>query len=34
MIAKIGRGSNLDGALIYNQLKVGKQNGQILLPIG
>lgn len=31
MIAKIGRGSNLYGALAYNQLKVEKENGQILL---
>ncbi|TDE53318.1 conjugal transfer protein MobB [Flavobacterium sp. GT3P67] len=30
MIAKIGRGSNLHGALAYNQLKVEKENGQIL----
>lgn len=30
MIAKIGRGSNLYGALAYNQLKVEKENGQIL----
>ena len=30
MIAKIGRGSNLYGALVYNQLKVEKDNGQIL----
>jgi len=30
MIAKIGRGSNLYGALTYNQLKVEKENGQIL----
>ncbi len=30
MIAKIGRGSNLNGALAYNQLKVEKENGQIL----
>jgi hypothetical protein len=32
MIAKIGRGSNLYGALAYNQLKVEKENGQILFP--
>ena len=31
MITKIGRGSNLYGALAYNQLKVEKENGQILL---
>jgi hypothetical protein len=30
MIAKIGRGSNLYGALVYNQLKVEKDNGQVL----
>lgn len=30
MIAKIGRGSSLYGALAYNQLKVEKENGQIL----
>jgi hypothetical protein len=30
MIVKIGRGSNLYGALAYNQLKVAKDNGQIL----
>ena len=30
MIAKIGRGSNLYGALVYNQLKVEKDNGLIL----
>jgi hypothetical protein len=30
MIAKIGRGSNLYGALAYNQLKVENKNGQIL----
>lgn len=30
MIAKIGRGSNLYGALIYNQLKVEKESGQVL----
>lgn len=30
MIAKIGRGSNLYGALTYNQLKVEKENGQVL----
>lgn len=30
MIAKIGRGSNLYGTLAYNQLKVEKENGQIL----
>lgn len=30
MIAKIGRGSNLYGALTYNQLKIDKENAQIL----
>nr|WP_199156144.1 conjugal transfer protein MobB [Pedobacter sp. ASV2] len=30
MIANIGRGKNLMGALSYNQLKVEKENGQIL----
>ena len=30
MIAKIGRGNNLYRALAYNQLKVEKENGQIL----
>lgn len=30
MIAKIGRGNNLYGALVYNQLKVEKDNGQVL----
>ena len=30
MIAKIGRGANMVGALAYNQLKVEKENGQIL----
>lgn len=30
MIAKIGRGSNLYGALAYNQLKVEKENGHVL----
>lgn len=30
MIAKIGRSSNLYGALAYNQLKVEKEKGQIL----
>lgn len=30
MIAKIGRASNLYGALAYNQLKVEKENGEIL----
>lgn len=30
MIAKIGRSSNLYGALTYNNLKVEKENGQIL----
>ena len=31
MVAKIGRGSNLYGPLAYNQLKVEKENGQVLL---
>lgn len=31
MIAKIGRGSNLFGALAYNQLKVDNKNGKILM---
>jgi len=31
MIAKIGKGENLRGALSYNQLKVDKEKGQILL---
>ncbi len=31
MIAKIGRSANLYGALAYNNLKVEKENGQILL---
>jgi hypothetical protein len=30
MIAKIGRGESLYGALSYNQLKVEKENGQVL----
>lgn len=31
MVAKIGRGSNLYGALAYNNLKVEHENGKILL---
>lgn len=31
MIAKIGRSANIYGALAYNQLKVDKENGQVLL---
>ncbi|MCX2680772.1 relaxase/mobilization nuclease domain-containing protein [Galbibacter sp. EGI 63066] len=31
MVAKIGRGSYLYGALAYNQLKVENENGQVLL---
>jgi len=31
MIAKIGKGANLFGALSYNQLKVQQENGQVLL---
>jgi hypothetical protein len=30
MIAKIGRGANIIGALSYNQLKVDQENGSIL----
>ncbi|MCL6216926.1 conjugal transfer protein MobB [Zunongwangia pacifica] len=30
MIAKIGHGANMTGALSYNQLKVDKENGQVL----
>lgn len=30
MIANIGRGENLFGAISYNQRKVDKENGQIL----
>lgn len=30
MVAKIGKGENLMGALSYNQLKVDQENGQIL----
>lgn len=31
MVTKIGRGSNLYDPLAYNQLKVDKENGQVLL---
>lgn len=31
MIAKIGKGSNLYGAILYNQQKVDKENGAVLL---
>jgi hypothetical protein len=31
MIAKIGKGSNLYGAIMYNQQKVDKENGAVLL---
>ena len=31
MIAKIGRGANIIGALSYNQLKVDQENGSILM---
>ena len=31
MIAKIGRGANIIGALSYNQLKVDQENGEILV---
>lgn len=30
MIAKIGRGANIIGALSYNQLKVNQENGEVL----
>ena len=30
MIAKIGRGANIIGALSYNHLKVDQENGTIL----
>lgn len=30
MVAKIGHGANMIGALSYNQLKVDKENGQVL----
>ena len=31
MIAKIGKGSNMYGAILYNQQKVDKENGEVLL---
>ena len=31
MIAKIGKGSNMCGAILYNQQKVDKENGAVLL---
>ena len=31
MIAKIGKGMNIFGAVSYNQLKVDKENGKVLL---
>ncbi len=31
MIAKIGKGSNMYGAILYNQQKVDKENGAVLL---
>ncbi len=31
MIAKIGKGSNMYGAILYNQQKVDKENGMVLL---
>jgi hypothetical protein len=31
MIAKIGKGANIYGAVSYNQLKVDKENGKVLL---
>ena len=31
MIAKIGKGSNMYGAILYNQQKVEKENGAVLL---
>ncbi|MBF01046.1 conjugal transfer protein MobB [Flavobacterium coralii] len=31
MIAKIGKGTNIFGAVSYNQLKVDKENGKVLL---
>ena len=34
MIAKIGRSGNLYGALAYNNLKIEKENGQILFDAG
>jgi hypothetical protein len=31
MVAKIGKGSNMYGAILYNQQKVEKKNGAVLL---
>lgn len=31
MIAKIGKGSNMYGAILYNQQKVETENGTVLL---
>ncbi len=31
MIAKIGKGSNMYGAILYNQQKVDRENGAVLL---
>ena len=31
MIAKIGKGSNMYGAILYNQQKVDNENGAVLL---
>ncbi|MDM1071805.1 relaxase/mobilization nuclease domain-containing protein [Empedobacter brevis] len=31
MIAKIGKGSNMYGAILYNQQKVDRENGEVLL---
>jgi hypothetical protein len=31
MIAKIGKGENLYGAISYNQKKIDSENGQVLL---
>lgn len=32
MIVKIGKGSNIYEAILYNQQKVEKENGTVLLP--
>ena len=31
MIVKIGKGSNMYGAILYNQQKIDKENGAVLL---
>ena len=31
MVAKIGKGSNMYGAILYNQQKVETENGAVLL---